>query len=45
MLLFRGRLRSNISDRRLYEQTKRRLAEKHWKYSQNYADAKTEVVE
>lgn len=45
MLLFRDRLRSNVSDRRLYEQTKRRLAENDWKYTQNYADAKTEVVE
>jgi GrpB-like predicted nucleotidyltransferase (UPF0157 family) len=45
MLLFRDRLRSNISDRQLYEQTKRALAQKHWKYTQNYADAKTKVVE
>jgi GrpB-like predicted nucleotidyltransferase (UPF0157 family) len=45
MLLFRDWLHSNISDRQLYEQTKRRLAEKHWKYTQNYADAKTKVVE
>jgi GrpB-like predicted nucleotidyltransferase (UPF0157 family) len=45
MLRFRDRLRSNISDRQLYEQTKRRLAEKEWKYTHNYADAKTEVVE
>jgi GrpB-like predicted nucleotidyltransferase (UPF0157 family) len=45
MLRFRDHLRSNISDRQLYEQTKRRLAEKQWKYTQNYADAKTEVVE
>jgi GrpB-like predicted nucleotidyltransferase (UPF0157 family) len=45
MLLFRDWLRSNVSDRRLYEQTKRRLAERQWKYTQNYADAKTEVVE
>jgi GrpB-like predicted nucleotidyltransferase (UPF0157 family) len=45
MLLFRDRLRTNVSDRQLYEQTKRRLAEKQWRYTQNYADAKTEVVE
>jgi GrpB-like predicted nucleotidyltransferase (UPF0157 family) len=45
MLLFRDWLRSNVSDRGLYEQTKRKLAEKDWKYTQNYADAKTEVVE
>ena len=45
MLLFRDWLRSNISDRRLYERTKRELARKDWKYTQNYADAKTTVVE
>ena len=45
MLLFRDWLRSNPSDRQLYERTKRELARKDWKYTQNYADAKTEVVE
>src|SRR6266516_40707 len=45
MLLFRDWLRSNTSDRRLYERTKRELARKDWKYTQNYADAKTAVVE
>src|SRR5438552_1931610 len=45
MLLFRNWLRSNASDRRLYERTKRELARGDWKYTQNYADAKTEVVE
>ncbi len=45
MLLFRNWLRSNASDRELYERTKRELARKDWKYTQNYADAKTEVVE
>ena len=45
MLLFRNWLRSNASDRQLYERTKRELASKDWKYTQNYADAKTEVVE
>lgn len=45
MLLFRNWLRSNTSDRRLYERTKRELARKDWKYTQNYADAKTAVVE
>jgi GrpB-like predicted nucleotidyltransferase (UPF0157 family) len=44
-LLFRDWLRSNASDRRLYERTKRELARKDWKYTQNYADAKTAVVE
>lgn len=45
MLLFRDWLRSNASDRQLYERTKRELARRKWKYTQNYADAKTEVVE
>src|SRR6266516_1124399 len=45
MLLFRDWLRSNASDRHLYERTKRELARKDWKYTQNYADAKTSVVE
>jgi GrpB-like predicted nucleotidyltransferase (UPF0157 family) len=45
MLLFRDRLRSNESDRQLYERTKRELAAQTWKYTQNYADAKAEVVE
>ena len=45
ILLFRDWLRSNASDRRLYERTKRELARQDWKYAQNYADAKTAVVE
>jgi GrpB-like predicted nucleotidyltransferase (UPF0157 family) len=45
MLLFRDRLRSDDADRALYEQTKRELARRVWKYTQNYADAKTVVVE
>ncbi len=45
MLLFRDWLRSNPSDRQLYERTKRELARREWKYIQNYADAKTEIVE
>ena len=45
MLLFRNWLRSNASDRRLYEDTKRKLAGQRWEYTQNYADAKTTVVE
>jgi GrpB-like predicted nucleotidyltransferase (UPF0157 family) len=44
MLLFRDWLRSNASDRRLYERTKRELARRDWKYTQNYADAKTTVI-
>ena len=45
MLAFRDRLRSNEDDRELYERTKRELAERTWTYTQDYADAKTEVVE
>lgn len=45
MLLFRDWLRSNADDRELYERTKRELAQRQWKYTQNYADAKTEIVE
>jgi GrpB-like predicted nucleotidyltransferase (UPF0157 family) len=44
MLLFRDWLRSHADDRQLYERTKRELARQSWKYVQNYADAKTEVV-
>ena len=45
MLVFRDLLRANEADRELYERTKRDLAERTWKYTQDYADAKTEVVE
>jgi GrpB-like predicted nucleotidyltransferase (UPF0157 family) len=45
MLAFRDWLRSNEADRVLYERSKRELAERDWKYVQDYADAKTAVVE
>lgn len=45
MLLFRGWLRCTPDDRRLYQQTKRRLARRTWTYMQHYADAKIAVVE
>jgi GrpB-like predicted nucleotidyltransferase (UPF0157 family) len=45
MLAFRDRLRSDEEDRELYERTKRDLAQRTWTYTQDYADAKTEVVE
>jgi GrpB-like predicted nucleotidyltransferase (UPF0157 family) len=45
MLAFRDRLRTNAEDRELYERTKRELAQRQWKYVQNYADAKSDVVE
>jgi GrpB-like predicted nucleotidyltransferase (UPF0157 family) len=45
MLLFRDRLRIHADDRLLYEETKRELAARSWKYTQNYADAKAEIVQ
>jgi len=45
MLRFRDRLRSDDAARDLYANTKRELAARTWKYVQNYADAKSEVVE
>lgn len=45
ILAFRDWLRTHKTDRELYARTKRELAEKDWKYTQNYADAKTEVIE
>jgi GrpB-like predicted nucleotidyltransferase (UPF0157 family) len=45
MVIFRDWLRTHESERRLYEQTKRRLAAKTWKFTQDYADAKTSIVE
>ena len=45
MLTFRDRLRTNEAERILYERTKRDLAQRTWTYTQDYADAKTEVVE
>ena len=45
MLIFRDWLRSNASDRELYARTKRELVLRDWTYVQNYADAKTAVIE
>lgn len=45
MLLFRDWLRSHPEDRQLYETKKVALAARTWKYTQNYADAKSGVVE
>jgi GrpB-like predicted nucleotidyltransferase (UPF0157 family) len=45
MLTFRNRLRMNQADRELYARTKRALAQQDWRYTQNYADAKTAVIE
>jgi GrpB-like predicted nucleotidyltransferase (UPF0157 family) len=45
LLLFRDWLRAHADDRLLYEKTKRELAARTWKYTQNYADAKHDVVQ
>lgn len=45
MLRFRDHLRKNDADRDLYLRTKRDLAQRNWKYTQHYADAKSQVVE
>jgi GrpB-like predicted nucleotidyltransferase (UPF0157 family) len=45
ILLFRDWLRANEADRELYARTKLALAQRDWKHVQNYADAKTGVIE
>jgi GrpB-like predicted nucleotidyltransferase (UPF0157 family) len=45
MTAFRDHLRATPADRDLYERTKRELAGRTWTYTQDYADAKSEVVE
>ena len=45
MLGFRDRCRNCPEERRLYEETKRRLADQVWRHVQHYANAKAEVVE
>jgi GrpB-like predicted nucleotidyltransferase (UPF0157 family) len=45
MLLFRDRLRTRSDERELYERTKRELAAQRWDYIQDYADAKSSVIE
>ena len=44
-LIFRDRLRRNSDDRRRYEQTKRELARQGWADTNDYAAAKTDVIE
>jgi GrpB-like predicted nucleotidyltransferase (UPF0157 family) len=44
-LLFRDRLRDHPEDRARYQRVKRELAERDWTYVQEYADAKSEIVE
>jgi GrpB-like predicted nucleotidyltransferase (UPF0157 family) len=45
MLCFRDWLRSNPDEMERYLARKKELASRVWKYVQNYADAKSEVVE
>lgn len=45
MLLFRDRLRTRSDELELYQRTKRQLAARRWDYIQDYADAKSSVVE
>ena len=45
MLLFRDHLRRSSADRELYLQAKRALAQREWRRGQEYADAKSPVVE
>jgi GrpB-like predicted nucleotidyltransferase (UPF0157 family) len=45
MVGFRDWLRTHDEDRALYESTKRALLKREWKFVQNYADAKGEVIE
>ncbi len=45
MIDFRDHLRADVEDRELYQRTKQELAARHWHYVQEYADAKTEVIE
>lgn len=45
MLAFREQLRHSRAERDRYETVKRELAQRWWKYGQDYADAKGPVVE
>jgi GrpB-like predicted nucleotidyltransferase (UPF0157 family) len=45
MLAFRDWLRTHDDDRDLYLSAKRELATREWRYVQNYADAKSAVVQ
>jgi GrpB-like predicted nucleotidyltransferase (UPF0157 family) len=44
-LIFRNHLRESRDDLELYEETKRRLASQDWQSMQDYAKAKTEVIQ
>jgi GrpB-like predicted nucleotidyltransferase (UPF0157 family) len=43
-LRFRDHLRTHPEEFELYLRTKRELAARRWKYTQHYADAKTQVI-
>jgi GrpB-like predicted nucleotidyltransferase (UPF0157 family) len=45
MVLLRDWLRTNATDRELYATAKRELAARDWEYVQQYADAKTAVIQ
>ncbi|HEY3535544.1 MAG TPA: GrpB family protein [Pedococcus sp.] len=45
MRMFRDWLRAHPEDRDLYAATKRELATRRWRFVQDYADAKTDVVQ
>ena len=45
VLMFRDWLRDDAADRDLYARTKLSLAQKEWADVQDYADAKTAIVE
>jgi GrpB-like predicted nucleotidyltransferase (UPF0157 family)/GNAT superfamily N-acetyltransferase len=45
MLMFRDWLRVNPTDRQLYARTKLELAQREWRFVQNYADAKSAVID
>jgi len=45
LLTFREWLRHNAADRDLYARTKIELSQRTWRFVQNYADAKTGVIE
>jgi GrpB-like predicted nucleotidyltransferase (UPF0157 family) len=45
MLLFRDRLRCRSDERDRYQRTKRELAARRWDYIEDYADAKSSIIE
>jgi GrpB-like predicted nucleotidyltransferase (UPF0157 family) len=44
-LMFRDRLRTDAADRDLYARTKLALAQRNWEHVQEYAEAKTSIIE